>query len=57
MKAKPRTTSDAAAVVTPAVALLRDPAASADDLDFALGEAEAADLGWYHVQELSYLFG
>ncbi|HVW81792.1 MAG TPA: hypothetical protein VHB69_12720 [Mycobacteriales bacterium] len=45
----------AVAVVSAAVALLRDPDASAEDLDFALGEAEAADLGWYHVQELSYL--
>jgi hypothetical protein len=46
---------DASEVVTGAVALLRDSAASADDLDFALGEAEAADLGWYAVQELSHL--
>jgi hypothetical protein len=47
----------AAEVVTAAVALLRDPSASADDLDFALGEAEAADLGWYGVQELPHLLG
>ncbi|HWA65050.1 MAG TPA: hypothetical protein VG899_01600 [Mycobacteriales bacterium] len=45
----------AAEVVTGAVALLRDPQASADDLDFALGEAEAADLSWYAVQELADL--
>jgi hypothetical protein len=46
---------DASQAVTAAVALLRDSSASADDLDFALGEAEAADLGWYGVQELSHL--
>jgi hypothetical protein len=43
-------------VVTAAVGLLRDAAASADDVDFALGEAEDTDLGWYAVQELAYLF-
>jgi hypothetical protein len=42
------------AVVT-AVALLRDPGADADDVDFALGEAESAELGWYAVQELPFL--
>ena len=44
---------------TPAVAaavnLLRDRSAAADDIDFALGEAEAAELGWYGVQELPFL--
>lgn len=47
----------AAAVVAAAVELLRDPAADAADVDFALGEAEAADLGWYAVQELPFLLG
>jgi hypothetical protein len=47
----------AAAVVAAAVELLRDPAADATDIDFALGEAEAADLGWYAVQELPFLLG
>jgi hypothetical protein len=48
---------DAAAepAVSAAVRLLRDPAASPDDVDFALGEAEAAELGWYAVQELPFL--
>jgi hypothetical protein len=41
--------------VLAAVALLRDRGADADDLDFALGEAEAAELGWYAVQELPFL--
>ena len=45
----------AAGVVEAAVALLRSPAVEPDDLDFAFGEAEAADLAWYAVQELSYL--
>lgn len=45
----------ASPVVSAAVALLREPATPADDLDFALGEAEAVDLGWYAVQELGYL--
>jgi hypothetical protein len=38
-----------------AIALLREPTASADDVDFALGEAEAVDLAWYAVQELPHL--
>jgi hypothetical protein len=42
-------------IVTAAVAQLRSSDSNADDLDFALGEAEAADLGWYAVQELSDL--
>lgn len=46
---------DAAEVVSAAVRLLRDATVSADDLDFALGEAEAADLGWYAIQELAHL--
>ncbi|HVV77853.1 MAG TPA: hypothetical protein VHC43_17690 [Mycobacteriales bacterium] len=48
---------DAAAepTVVAAVGLLRDSAANADDVDFALGEAEAAELGWYAVQELQFL--
>jgi hypothetical protein len=45
----------AADAVLAAVALLRDPAALADDLDFALGEAEEADLSWYAAQELPHL--
>lgn len=45
----------AEAVVAGAVALLRDPGAAADDVDFALGEAEAVELGWYHVTELQFL--
>jgi hypothetical protein len=45
----------AAPAVLTAVALLRDPAADAGDVDFALGEADAAELGWYAVQELGYL--
>ncbi|HEX3897774.1 MAG TPA: hypothetical protein VHW74_01270 [Mycobacteriales bacterium] len=48
---------DAVPVVSGAVTLLRDASAGADDVDFALGEAEAADLGWYAVQELSDLLG
>lgn len=46
---------DAQRVIGAALALLRDASASADDVDFALGEAEAEDLSWYAVQELSYL--
>ncbi|HWC34915.1 MAG TPA: hypothetical protein VG650_08810 [Mycobacteriales bacterium] len=42
-------------VVRAAVALLRDPSAAADDVEFALGEAEATELGWYAVQELPFL--
>lgn len=45
----------AATAVGAAVALLRDPSASADDVDFALGETEATELGWYAVQELPFL--
>jgi hypothetical protein len=41
--------------VLAAVALLRDSSAAADDVDFALGEAEAAELGWYAIQELPFL--
>lgn len=50
---------DAAAesAVSAAVSLLRDPAAPADDVDFAVGEAEAAELAWYAVQELRFLLG
>ena len=44
------------AAVVAAVGLLRAATASADDLDFALGEAEAADLSWYAAQELPHLF-
>lgn len=43
---------DATESVIAAIALLRDENAPADDLDFALGEAEAADLSWYAAQEL-----
>jgi hypothetical protein len=43
--------------VRAAVGLLRDPGANADDLDFALGEAEATELGWYGLQELPFLLG
>jgi hypothetical protein len=46
---------DAVDVVVAAVALLRDSAADADDVDFALGEAEAADLCWYAAEELPHL--
>lgn len=48
---------DAAAepVIDAAVALLRDSTAAADDVDFAIGEAEATELGWYAVQELPFL--
>lgn len=45
----------AEAVILAAVALLGDPSANADDVDFALGEAEAAELGWYAIQELPFL--
>jgi hypothetical protein len=38
-----------------AVGLLRDADAAADDVDFALGEADATELGWYAVQELRFL--
>ena len=41
--------------VLAAVALLRDSGAAPDDLDFALGAAEAAELGWYAIQELPFL--
>ena len=41
--------------VVAAVALLRDAVRLADDVDFALGEAEAAELGWYAVQELPFI--
>jgi Family of unknown function (DUF6912) len=47
---------DATESVVAALALLRDSTAPADDLDFALGEAEAADLSWYAAQELAELF-
>lgn len=46
---------DAAPAVDAAVALLRDSSAAADDVDFALGEVEAAELGWFAVQELQFL--
>ncbi|MGN6472210.1 MAG: DUF6912 family protein [Mycobacteriales bacterium] len=46
---------EAEPAVSAAVSLIRDPAASADDVDFAIGEAEAAELGWYAVQELRFL--
>jgi hypothetical protein len=49
--------ADAQAAVQTAVALLRDPNADADDLEFALGDAEAAELGWYGVQELPFVLG
>ncbi|HVY10204.1 MAG TPA: hypothetical protein VHB18_08670 [Mycobacteriales bacterium] len=45
----------AGVAVEAALALLRDRSASADDVAFALGEVEAADLGWYAVQELAHL--
>jgi hypothetical protein len=45
----------AAPAVAAAVTLLRDPEARPDDVDFAVGETEAADLGWYAVQELGFL--
>lgn len=41
--------------VLAAVGLLRDPGAAADDVDFALGETEAEELGWYAIQELPFL--
>ncbi len=47
--------ADAEPAVVTAVTLLRDRSASPDDVDFALGEAEAAELGWYGVQELPFL--
>lgn len=47
--------AEAEVAVGAAVTLLRDPAASTDDVDFAIGEAEAAELGWYAVQELRFL--
>ena len=47
--------ADAEPAVSSAVTLLRDPSASAAEVDFALGEAEAADLSWYAVQELRFL--
>jgi hypothetical protein len=47
---------DSEAVVGAAVGLLRDASATADDVDFALGEAEDTDLGWYAIQELQYIF-
>jgi hypothetical protein len=48
---------DAAAetAVLGAVTLLRDSGADADDVEFAVGEADAAELGWYAVQELRFL--
>lgn len=45
----------AESAVATAVALLRDSGADADDVDFAVGEAEAAELGWYALQELRFL--
>jgi hypothetical protein len=45
----------AAPTIRAAIALLRDSSAAADDVDFALGEAEAAELGWYGIQELPFL--
>jgi hypothetical protein len=44
--------TDAAEVVSAAVAALGPAAAGDDDAQFALDEAEAHELGWYAVQEL-----
>ncbi|HVT20785.1 MAG TPA: hypothetical protein VHE57_05295 [Mycobacteriales bacterium] len=46
---------DAESAVSAAVGVLRDPSAGADDVEFARGEAEAVELGWYAVQELDFL--
>jgi hypothetical protein len=45
----------ASAVVLGAVASLRDSTTTSDDVAFALGEVEDAELGWYAVQELSFV--
>lgn len=54
--------TEAAHIVEAAVARLLAAAAGgsadsdlADDVNFALGEAEAQELGWYAIQELPYL--